>query len=1849
MNERALSVKSVTIFFVFVSLFILTSQETTHAAWVSSFTDNFNRTNGAIANGWVGATSTASIVSNALYLNSTKTTPWTSSVLLRPVNEVTTEQRVLVTFSAAATNGFYVGLRTQTPGTEYLVGFDASNSLVIRPAISGTLGTTTSAVFNPAFDVSHSYQLDASVTGTNPTVVTASVTDLGTSLVVASTTVSDTSASLQVNGQVGLFAYGIATVDDFTSYSMTAATTYTVSGPSSDVINQASSNFTVTPDGVYNGTITPSDGAGGGTFTPASLVFASSSVAKTFTYTPTTIGIKSISLSSSPGLTNPSPVSLTARNSSAIVWDSVTADNFNRTNGAIANGWVGATSTASIVSNALYLNSGTSNPWTNSLVLRPVNEVTRDQRAKITYLGTNTNAVYLAFRGLGFGNEYIVGVNTPANCTGTYCISAFYVTSGVLHAIGTSAKFTSFNSTHNYQLDTSVTGTNPTSIIASVTDLTTSVIVASTTLSDSTAALQVNGQVGLFAYGTATVDDYNNYSASTTVSAATYTMSGPSSGIINQASGNFTVTPNGIYTGTITPSDGGAGGTFTPTSLAFAGTSVAQTFTYTPASTGTKTISVSSSPALIDPLSVSISVSSLSAGTISVGDSNLIWSPYNWKFNGSAWTETTPGGGYVKLAFTGSTLSIGVSTVTMTGVTLSSVAIHAYVDGVIEPISKTLADADPNGIITFSSALSTTTNHYAQIYLSKTPALSDRWTGPAEVLRVTKIQLASDGNILSPTSTPVARKSRKILVYGDSITEGVNVSQAENAYSAIMGRQLGFEYGQVGYGFLGWTHQGSGATAYFYDTTATSSSLWRNYDATGSRLVNNVNLSSGFIDGVPDAVFVNLGINDANYVTGSALMRTKMTNWLTDVRQVVGTSTAIFVISPFNFGNTSNSTYVTYKAALLGGISDFQSSHPLDSRIYILDLGLAGFNTILANSSDNLHPNDTGSSILGLQLAALASPNIANISANPSGILQSSTGNIVTITGVNTAWPVGSTTVFTMSGGTGASIVSQITANATSATLSLNAGSAAGTLLITDTSTTASTSISVSAFSADAALSGLTISSGTLSPSFLTGTYTYTDSVANGTSSVTVTPTVNQANATIKVNTVSVSSGVASAPISLNVGANTISVVVTAQDGVTIKTYTITVTRAVASISANPSSLIQSSTGNTVTITGVNTAWPVGSTTVFTMSGGTGASIVSQITANATSATLSLNAGSAAGTLLITDTSTTASTSISVSAFSADAALSGLTISSGTLSPSFLTGTYTYTDSVANGTSSVTVTPTVNQANATIKVNTVSVSSGVASAPISLNVGANTISVVVTAQDGVTIKTYTITVTRAVAGAPSISSISSTSNSSAAVIVWTTDIVASSQVEYGLSDAYSASTTESDTGTRVLNHSVTLSDLPSCTAYHYRVYSKSESLAQAVSSDRSFVTSGCTGSASVITSIVTLISVSSGGSVSGANSLGRNVTITVPSAFTSTSSQVTFEIKEIGAAAFSAAAGTPSGLTLLGVPYNLSAYIGATSTITTFDKSLLITLPYDPTTLGTVPASSLSMKKYDIGAGWTSLTGCSTDTSLHTVSCETSGFSDFAIFGQTPAPVVVAPTPSSGGGGGSPPPLPAPAVITATTTASTTPSLPNCPRGFICSVKVATTTPKTCNVAYKAFDTDMSIGMSGAAVTSLQQLLGKLNFSIAASTGNFGPLTVQSVTLYRKARGISEASLVGPLTRAALNIDLAASLCGTSTTTTTTSTPGSVVKPILKTTITKPTSFPRDLTFGSVGEDVRALQVYLNNHDFIVATSGEGSPGHEVLTFGNKTKAALIKFQKANGISATGYFGPITRKAVRVL
>ncbi|PJZ04257.1 autotransporter domain-containing protein [Pantoea rodasii] len=124
---------------------------------------------------------------------------------------------------------------------------------------------------------------------------------------------------------------------------------------------------------------------------------------------------------------------------------------------------------------------------------------------------------------------------------------------------------------------------------------------------------------------------------------------------------------------------------------------------------------------------------------------------------------------------------------------------------------------------------------------------------------------------------------------------------------------------------------------------------------------------------------------------------------------------------------------------------------------------------------------------------------------------------------------------------------------------------------------------SASTASGDATLSGLSLSSGTLSPSFSTSTSSYSASVDSSISSVTITPVVTESHATVTVDGTAVASGSASQPVILSSGSTTsISIVVTAQDGTT-RAYTLSVTRAEAApVSSDSADTVAANSTNNV-------------------------------------------------------------------------------------------------------------------------------------------------------------------------------------------------------------------------------------------------------------------------------------------------------------------------------------------------------------------------------------------------------------------------------------------------------------------------------------------------------------------------------------------------------------------------------------------------------------------------------------------------------------------------------------------
>ena len=284
--------------------------------------------------------------------------------------------------------------------------------------------------------------------------------------------------------------------------------------------------------------------------------------------------------------------------------------------------------------------------------------------------------------------------------------------------------------------------------------------------------------------------------------------------------------------------------------------------------------------------------------------------------------------------------------------------------------------------------------------------------------------------------------------------------------------------------------------------------------------------------------------------------------------------------------------------------------------------------------------------------------------------------------------------------------------------------------------------------------------------------------VGNTVTSVTVTPTTQDLNATVngKWHSRNVLDRRRKS-IALAIGQTIITTVVTAQYGITTATYKIIVGRgasnaSLSTIALTPySSLINEGT--------------VGSTTTYTTSVSSGvASVTVTPTADDLNASVTVNditviSGTASGSIALAvgtntintvvtaqDGVTTETYSIVVTrAASSNASLStiALTPASALTNGGTVGSTTTYTATVGAATPSVRVIPTTQDPNAAITVNGVAVASGTASAPVPLPEGANTtIITIVTAPDGITTRTYSIIVTRPPSTNTSLSTIALT-------------------------------------------------------------------------------------------------------------------------------------------------------------------------------------------------------------------------------------------------------------------------------------------------------------------------------------------------------------------------------------------------------------------------------------------------------------------------------------------------------
>ncbi len=147
----------------------------------------------------------------------------------------------------------------------------------------------------------------SSITGYTAACSPGSATGTGTASPIAVTGLTNGAAATCTVTATNAYGNSIPSAASNSITALLPATTYTLTGPTGGTLNTTSSNFTVTPDAVYNGsiTITPS---GGGLSTPITLTFKSSATAQTFTIKPTAAGPVTLTPTNSASLTDAAPL-----------------------------------------------------------------------------------------------------------------------------------------------------------------------------------------------------------------------------------------------------------------------------------------------------------------------------------------------------------------------------------------------------------------------------------------------------------------------------------------------------------------------------------------------------------------------------------------------------------------------------------------------------------------------------------------------------------------------------------------------------------------------------------------------------------------------------------------------------------------------------------------------------------------------------------------------------------------------------------------------------------------------------------------------------------------------------------------------------------------------------------------------------------------------------------------------------------------------------------------------------------------------------------------------------------------------------------------------------------------------------------------------------------------------------------------------------------------------------------------------------------------------------------------------------------------------------------------------------
>ena len=187
----------------------------------------------------------------------------------------------------------------------------------------------------------------------------------------------------------------------------------------------------------------------------------------------------------------------------------------------------------------------------------------------------------------------------------------------------------------------------------------------------------------------------------------------------------------------------------------------------------------------------------------------IVYSPYNWVVSASSAKTINPGA-YFRLLFTGNATLLTNSSA---AAVLPS-QVWTRVDG--GPLVQHTLPRGPGSIaVPLGPPYSATDHHLAEVIVKSSTETEDRWLQQTTAAVFT-------GIIADAVSAPV-RRPLNVLIYGDSITEGVRTlgyegiaadtdrNDAVRDYSYQLSQLLPVEVGVVAFGATGVTKGGSGS------------------------------------------------------------------------------------------------------------------------------------------------------------------------------------------------------------------------------------------------------------------------------------------------------------------------------------------------------------------------------------------------------------------------------------------------------------------------------------------------------------------------------------------------------------------------------------------------------------------------------------------------------------------------------------------------------------------------------------------------------------------------------------------------------------------------------------------------------------------------------------------------------------------------------------------------------------------------------------------------------------------------------------------------------------------------------